>query len=128
VLRGAVPNESLPNAPAALETQPEGDRLDDVFWLPRRSAKALPAAFRPSEATVQVLRSWRHIALPDLLLALAACDRRRDLSGPCGARFTDLAVAAHYREFWRSVLGSVQPINGRYALNSSYSPTVQRTG
>jgi hypothetical protein len=28
-----------------------------------------------------------------------------------------LAVAAHYREFWRSVLGSVQPtmINGRYA-------------
>ncbi len=24
---------SLPNAPAALETQSEGDRLDPVFWL-----------------------------------------------------------------------------------------------
>jgi hypothetical protein len=72
---------SLPTAPAALETQPEGDRLDDAFWLPRRSAKALPAAFRPR----------RHLCSA-LLLALAACDRRRELSGPCGARFTDLAV------------------------------------
>jgi hypothetical protein len=38
---------------------------------------------------------WRgsraDIALPDLLVAVASCERRRDLSGPCGARFTDLA-------------------------------------
>jgi hypothetical protein len=30
-------------------------------------------------------------ALPDVLMALAACERRRDFSRPCGARFTDLA-------------------------------------
>ena len=30
------------------------------------------------------------IALPDLLLALAKCERRDDPSGRCGARFTDL--------------------------------------
>ena len=30
-------------------------------------------------------------ALPDLLLALASCERRKDFSKPCGARFTDLA-------------------------------------
>jgi hypothetical protein len=30
-------------------------------------------------------------ALPDVLMALASCDRRRDFSRPCGARFTDLA-------------------------------------
>jgi hypothetical protein len=34
------------------------------------------------------------IALPDLLLTLAECERRRDFSKPCGARFTDLAVRA----------------------------------
>jgi hypothetical protein len=31
-------------------------------------------------------------ALPDVLIALATCDRRRDFSKPCGARFTDLAA------------------------------------
>jgi hypothetical protein len=31
------------------------------------------------------------IALPNLLMALASCARRGDLSQPCGARFTDLA-------------------------------------
>jgi hypothetical protein len=30
-------------------------------------------------------------ALPDVLMALASCERRRDFSQPCGARFTDLA-------------------------------------
>jgi hypothetical protein len=34
------------------------------------------------------------IALPDLLLTLAECERRRDSSKRCGARFTDLAVRA----------------------------------
>ena len=34
-------------------------------------------------------------ALPDVLMALATCERRRDFSRPCGARFTDLADAAH---------------------------------
>ena len=32
------------------------------------------------------------IALPDLLVALSACERRADFSRTCGARFTDLAV------------------------------------
>ncbi len=31
-------------------------------------------------------------ALPDVLLDLAACERRKDFSAPCGARFTDLAA------------------------------------
>ncbi len=31
-------------------------------------------------------------ALPDVLLELAACERRADFSRPCGARFTDLAM------------------------------------
>jgi hypothetical protein len=30
-------------------------------------------------------------ALPDVLMALASCERRQDFSQPCGARFTDLA-------------------------------------
>jgi hypothetical protein len=33
-------------------------------------------------------------ALPDMLLALASCERRADFSRPCGARFTDLAARA----------------------------------
>ncbi len=32
-----------------------------------------------------------NIALPDLLVALSACERRADFSKPCGARYTDLA-------------------------------------
>jgi hypothetical protein len=32
------------------------------------------------------------IVLPDLLVALASCERRRDFSRPCGARFTDLTT------------------------------------
>jgi hypothetical protein len=31
---------------------------------------------------------------PDVLLELAACERRRDFSRPCGAKFTDLAAKA----------------------------------
>jgi len=31
-------------------------------------------------------------ALPDVLMALATCERRKDFSKPCGARFTDLAA------------------------------------
>ncbi len=33
-------------------------------------------------------------ALPDVLLALASCERRGDFSRRCGARFTDLAARA----------------------------------
>jgi hypothetical protein len=31
-------------------------------------------------------------ALPDVLMALASCERRKDFSRPCGARFTGLVV------------------------------------
>jgi hypothetical protein len=31
-------------------------------------------------------------ALPDVLMDLASCERRKDFSRPCGARFTDLAA------------------------------------
>lgn len=31
-------------------------------------------------------------ALPDVLMDLAACERRKDFSAPCGARFADLAA------------------------------------
>jgi hypothetical protein len=41
-----------------------------------------------------VERFGEDIALPDLLLALASCERRADFSRPCGARFTDLAVTS----------------------------------
>jgi hypothetical protein len=34
------------------------------------------------------------IALPDLLLALAQCERRADFSRPCGARYADLVGSA----------------------------------
>jgi hypothetical protein len=37
-----------------------------------------------------VARFGADIALPDLLVALASCERRPDFSRPCGARFTDL--------------------------------------
>ena len=39
-----------------------------------------------------VERFGADIALPDLLMALAQCERRRDFSRPCGARFADLAA------------------------------------
>jgi hypothetical protein len=32
------------------------------------------------------------IALPDVLVAIAQCERRKDFSAPCGVRFTDLAA------------------------------------
>jgi hypothetical protein len=37
-------------------------------------------------------------ALPDVLMAMASCERRADFSRPCGARLTDLAAArfAHF--------------------------------
>ena len=41
-------------------------------------------------------------ALPDVLMALAACERRKDFSKPCGARFTDLA-----RRYWPKVVGEI---------------------
>ena len=43
---------------------------------------------------VLVARFGADIALLDLLMALAQCERRRDFSKPCGARFSDLAVSA----------------------------------
>ena len=38
-----------------------------------------------------VARFGPDIALPDLLVEIAVCERRADFSRPCGARFTDLA-------------------------------------
>jgi hypothetical protein len=37
-------------------------------------------------------------ALPDVLMALATCDRRKDFSRPCGARFTDLGRSSCPKE------------------------------
>jgi hypothetical protein len=39
-----------------------------------------------------VERFGADIALPDLLVALAQCTRRRDFPRPCGARYTDLVA------------------------------------
>ncbi len=39
-----------------------------------------------------VARFGADAALPDVLMALAARERRRDFSHPCGARFTDQAL------------------------------------
>ena len=41
-----------------------------------------------------VARFGADAALPDVLMALALCERRKDFSRPCGARFTDLAARA----------------------------------
>ncbi len=41
-----------------------------------------------------VARFGADAALPDVLMALATCERRRDFSRPCGARFSDLGVLA----------------------------------
>jgi hypothetical protein len=48
-----------------------------------------PGSYR-SDGLVAAVRG-ADIALPGLLIALASCDRRKDFSKPCGARFTDLA-------------------------------------
>ena len=37
-----------------------------------------------------IARFGADAALPDVLLELAACERRADFSRPCGARFRDL--------------------------------------
>jgi hypothetical protein len=37
-----------------------------------------------------VARFGADIALPDLLVALASCERRADFSKPCGARYSFL--------------------------------------
>jgi hypothetical protein len=39
-----------------------------------------------------IQRFSTNAALPDVLMALASCERRADFSRPCGARFTDLAA------------------------------------
>ncbi len=39
-----------------------------------------------------IARFGADAALPDVLVALAACERPADFSRPCGARFTDLAA------------------------------------
>ena len=41
----------------------------------------------------RMARFGADIALPDLLVALSSCEGRADFSRPCGAPFTDLAVA-----------------------------------
>jgi hypothetical protein len=41
-----------------------------------------------------VTRFVADIALPDLLVAFAACERRADFSRTCGARYTNLAVTS----------------------------------
>jgi hypothetical protein len=38
-----------------------------------------------------ITRCGPYAALTDVLMALASCERRRDFSQSCGARFTDLA-------------------------------------
>jgi hypothetical protein len=39
-----------------------------------------------------VVRFGTDIALPDLFMAPTTCDRRKDFTNPCAARFTDLAA------------------------------------
>jgi len=41
---------------------------------------------------VVIARFGPDIALPDLLVELATCERRDVFSRPCGARYTDLAL------------------------------------
>ena len=48
---------------------------------------------RGDEADRLVARFGADIALPDVLIALAACERRKDFFRPCGARFTGLAAS-----------------------------------
>ena len=55
-----------------------------------------PAVLRVRDSQNNHYRSkgpYDRVTLPDLLLALATCERRADSSRPCGARYTDLAVA-----------------------------------
>jgi len=40
-------------------------------------------------------RFGQDAALPDVLMALAACERRKDFSRPCGARFTDFGPLSY---------------------------------
>jgi hypothetical protein len=49
-----------------------------------------PSAWDGSAQRV-IERFGADAALPDVLMDLAACERRKDFSAPCGARFTDLA-------------------------------------
>jgi hypothetical protein len=61
----------------------------------RRFALSSAISRHSHPACVSQLRVRRaDIALPDLHMALAQCERRRDFSKPCGARFTDLAARA----------------------------------
>src|ERR1700761_5765966 len=39
-------------------------------------------------------------ALPDVLMALATCEHRRDFSQPCGARFADLTRQLTLPRWW----------------------------
>ena len=39
-----------------------------------------------------IARFGAEAALPDVLLALASCERRANFRRPCGARFADLAA------------------------------------
>jgi hypothetical protein len=64
----------------------------------RRTSSALNAsAVAAPGATASkglMARFGPDIALPDLLMELAQCERRKDFSKPCGARFTGLAGSA----------------------------------
>jgi hypothetical protein len=51
--------------------------------------RAAPGSYRRDG---WLARFGADIALPDVLMELAACERRRDFSRPCGALFPDLAV------------------------------------
>ena len=73
-------------------------------------------------------RSGRDIALPDLLVAVVSCDRRRDFTRPCGARYTDLAGSAAVAEGRRCIanwLGrrarSTSTRSGRYCARCCHS-------
>jgi hypothetical protein len=41
-----------------------------------------------------VARFGEDALLPDVLMALASCERRLDFSKPCGARFSDLVPSS----------------------------------
>jgi hypothetical protein len=57
----------------------------------------MPSSASSASAAVEreaIARFGADIALPDLLMELAQCERRRNFSRPCGARFHGPQVAA----------------------------------
>jgi hypothetical protein len=68
--------------------------MDVGVWLWSLGLVQYEATFRDNEVDGAVLPKLTVEDLKDLGVALSACERRRaDFSRPCGARFTDLAIA-----------------------------------